>query len=233
MSATAAIIDFASANHVLSAETKATTIRLLGDTLVGAAAGGNGGEAAHLEAVLRVIGDGKSRVFCDDSMRCSAERAAFHNGFAIHCLEWDAVHEPAVVHAMSVVTAALLAISDRQGGYDPDHFLTCLAVGVDIASGIGVARPISRGRRVCGALYKYVARRALRFAGQKVSELDEACMRDRYRGRDGGNIDRVYSYRRPVPASANGFDQKARLYNLFELQRSFAGGSQFHHLLTI
>ena len=68
-----------------------------------------------------------------------APSAAFFNGFAIHCLEWDAVHEPAVVHALSVVTAALLAASDRAGGSDPDEFLTALAVGVDIASGLGLS----------------------------------------------------------------------------------------------
>ncbi|WP_254305779.1 MmgE/PrpD family protein [Sphingopyxis sp. BSNA05] len=65
--------------------------------------------------------------------------AAWFNGFAIHCLEWDAVHEPAVVHALSVVTAALLASADRLQGCDPEDFLTALAVGVDIASGLGIA----------------------------------------------------------------------------------------------
>ncbi|QLC26079.1 MmgE/PrpD family protein [Parasphingopyxis algicola] len=71
--------------------------------------------------------------------RLPAPSAAWFNGFAIHCLEWDAVHEPAVVHALSVVTAALIAASDRKGGSDPDAFLAALAVGVDIASGMGVA----------------------------------------------------------------------------------------------
>jgi len=68
-----------------------------------------------------------------------APSAAFFSGFAIHCLEWDAVHEPAVVHAMSVVTAALLAAWDRAGGNDPEEFLAALAIGVDIASGLGLS----------------------------------------------------------------------------------------------
>jgi 2-methylcitrate dehydratase PrpD len=59
--------------------------------------------------------------------------------FRIHCLEWDAVHELAVVHALSVVTAALGAAIDRAGGCDPEAALTALAVGVDVASGLGVA----------------------------------------------------------------------------------------------
>jgi 2-methylcitrate dehydratase PrpD len=68
-----------------------------------------------------------------------AAGAAFVNAFQIHCLEWDAVHEPAVVHALSTVTAALLAAIDRRGGCDPEAALTALAVGVDIASGLGIA----------------------------------------------------------------------------------------------
>jgi 2-methylcitrate dehydratase PrpD len=44
-----------------------------------------------------------------------------------------------VVHALSVVTAALGAAIDRRGGCDPDDALSALAVGVDIAAGLGLA----------------------------------------------------------------------------------------------
>lgn len=74
----------------------------------------------------------------DERLRAASD-AAFFNGFAIHCLEWDAVHEPAVVHALSVVTAAVLAASDRMDGSDPEEILSALAVGVDIASGLGLS----------------------------------------------------------------------------------------------
>jgi 2-methylcitrate dehydratase PrpD len=50
------------------------------------------------------------------AQRLPAISAAFVNAFQIHCLEWDAVHEPAVVHALSVVTAALMASLDRRSG---------------------------------------------------------------------------------------------------------------------
>jgi 2-methylcitrate dehydratase PrpD len=116
---TAAILDFAAAPHVLPPQVRADALRLLADTLAVMAAGAASDEAA------------KVRAACADP--------AFGNGFAIHCLEWDAVHEGAVVHAMSVVTAALLASSHRGGGSDPEAFLTALAVGVDIASGLGIA----------------------------------------------------------------------------------------------
>lgn len=119
MSHTTAILDFAAAPHVLPANVRADAERLLADTLAVMAAGA----ASDVAAMVRAI----------------APDPAFFNGFAIHCLEWDAVHEPAVVHALSVVTAALLAASNRRGGSDPDDFLAALAVGVDIASGLGIA----------------------------------------------------------------------------------------------
>ncbi len=138
MSATAAILDFAAAAHTLPARARADAVRLLGDTLAGGAAGASSPEGQALLGTVAGWGEGRqSRLLC--GVIAPAASAAFFNGFAIHCLEWDAVHEGAVVHAMSVVTAALLASSDGRGGSDPDDFLTALAIGVDIASGLGIA----------------------------------------------------------------------------------------------
>jgi 2-methylcitrate dehydratase PrpD len=136
-----AILDFASAPHVLPPKVRADALRLLADTLaVGAAGWQEQGSAAVLNVVrsytegptddARVLGSG---------LWLAPISAAFLNGFQIHCLEWDAVHEPAVVHALSAVTAALLAASDRLGVSNPHQFLTSLAVGVDIASGLGLS----------------------------------------------------------------------------------------------
>ncbi len=137
--ATDAILDFAAAPHILPPVVRADALCLLADTLAVGAAG-----AASLEAklVLNSVqgwdGAGHSRLLLHGQYS-SAAHAAFFNGFSIHCLEWDAVHEPAVVHALSIVTASLLAASDRAGGRDADGFLTALAVGVDIASGLGLS----------------------------------------------------------------------------------------------
>ncbi len=138
MTHTSAILDFASARHSLPLQVRADAERLLADTLAGGAAGAASLEA--LELLPAVCGWGAS----NEARALSGEKlpapsVAFFNGFAIHCLEWDAVHEPAVVHALSVVTAALLAASDREGGSDGEVFLTALAVGVDIASGLGLS----------------------------------------------------------------------------------------------
>ena len=139
MSATADLLAFATADHRLPADVRADTVRLLGDTLaIAAAAVGAPGEPAILQ-VARGMGAGEEARLVGTSERLPAPGAAFVNGYRIHCLEWDAVHEPAVVHAMSVVTAAVLAAIDRRGGCAPDQALVALAVGVDIAAGLGLA----------------------------------------------------------------------------------------------
>ena len=138
MSATSDILAFASAQHQLPLSVRNDAARLLADTLAGGAAGAQSVEAAKLLNVFGGCGEEcEARLLSGGS--ATAGSAAFFNGFAIHCLEWDAVHEGAVVHALSVVTAALLAQSDKQGGSDAEEFLTALAVGVDIASGLGIA----------------------------------------------------------------------------------------------
>jgi 2-methylcitrate dehydratase PrpD len=132
MSHTSAILDFAAAPHVLPDAVRADTLRLLADTLAVGAAGHS------IWHIFDHSHDGRVRTL-DGCNTLPADSAAFNNGYAIHSLEWDAVHEPAVVHALSVVTASLLAMSDQRRGSDPDHFLTCLAIGVDVAAGLGIA----------------------------------------------------------------------------------------------
>lgn len=139
MTATGRLLDFAAAGHQLPAAIRADACRLLTDTVaVGAAGSAAPGAAGVLVAALG-WGTGDDARLLGSAGRLPAVGAAFVNAFRIHCLEWDAVHEPAVVHAMSVVTAALGASIDRMGGCDADAALTALAVGVDVASGLGIA----------------------------------------------------------------------------------------------
>lgn len=72
-----------------------------------------------------------------------AGQAAFVNAHQIHTLEWDPIHEPAVVHAMTVVTPVVLAWAMRESrrgrtvtGRD---LLDGIIAGVDVAGGLGVA----------------------------------------------------------------------------------------------
>lgn len=171
MSATQTLLDFAGADHTLSDATRNDAIRLLGDTLaIGAAAVDAPGEAQIL-ATVRGFGACDEARLLGTSERVPAPSAAFVNGYRIHCLEWDAVHEPAVVHAMSVVTAALGAAIDRKGGCERDEALVALCVGVDIASGLGLS--VDSAMRffrpaICGLMGAAVA----------VARLDGALIED-------------------------------------------------------
>ena len=139
MSATADLLAFAGATHRLPDGVRADEVRLLGDTLAVGAAGATAPGAEAILAAARAMGAGSDARLIGTTDRLPAPGAAFVNGYRIHCLEWDAVHEPAVVHVMSVVTAALGATIDRQGGCDPEAALVALAIGVDVASGLGIA----------------------------------------------------------------------------------------------
>jgi 2-methylcitrate dehydratase PrpD len=139
MRATDNLLAFVRAEHRLPAEIRVAALHLLGDTLAVGAAGATAPGADGVLAAARGWGTGEDARLIGSDERLPAASAAFVNGFRIHCLEWDAVHEPAVVHAMSVVSAALGASIDRMGGCDPDAALTALAIGVDIAAGLGLA----------------------------------------------------------------------------------------------
>ena len=139
MTATTDLLDFSWAAHALPPAARADAVRLLADTLAVGAAGSTAPGASAVLATARTFGTGSDARLLGREGRLPAPSAAYVNGFHIHCLEWDAVHEPAVVHAMSVVTAALHAAIDRRGGCDPDTALAALVVGVDIASGLGIA----------------------------------------------------------------------------------------------
>ncbi|WP_380875747.1 hypothetical protein ACFB49_05870 [Sphingomonas sp. DBB INV C78] len=139
MTATRRILDFARAEHRLPTEVRDAAIHLLGDTLATGAAGSTAPGADGVLAAASGWGQGSDARVIARGVRLPAVGAAFVNAFQIHCLEWDAVHEPAVVHALSTVTASVMAAIDRRGGCDPETALVGLAVGVDIASGLGIS----------------------------------------------------------------------------------------------
>lgn len=143
MTPTGQLLEFAAARQALPPAVREDTLRLVADTLAVGAAGSTGtgmagvlavarswGRPAEGELGARLIGRGE---------RLPAMGAAYANCFAIHCLEWDAVHEGAVVHAMSAVVPAVMAAVDRKGGHDAEQVLEAISVGVDIAAGLGVA----------------------------------------------------------------------------------------------
>ncbi|GAB5455201.1 MAG: hypothetical protein Hens2KO_14300 [Henriciella sp.] len=83
--------------------------------------------------------DGAAHVWGAGGFTTTPANAAFINGFQIHGQEYDCVHEPAVVHPLATILAALMAEADSQGGVTGQEFAVALAVAVDLAAGIGVS----------------------------------------------------------------------------------------------
>lgn len=71
--------------------------------------------------------------------RVPAPTAALINAYQVHNSEYDCVHEGAVVHPLAVLLSATLAVAEREGGVGGADLMLALAVGVDVAAGMGVA----------------------------------------------------------------------------------------------
>ena len=100
------------------------------------------------EAVARAVaawGAGEAARVLGDGQRLPAPSAAFLNAYQMHCLEFDCVHEAAVVHAMTAVAGAALAECEQAAPVDGKRLLAALTLGVEVASvlGLAAAAPLS------------------------------------------------------------------------------------------
>lgn len=113
------------------------------DTLGVGIAGSSGAAVAELTRTVRGWGQGDEATVWVTGERVPAQSAAIVNAYQIHCLEYDCVHEGAVVHPMATVLSALLAwaerASARRAPVSGRDFLVAMAVGVDVATLLGVA----------------------------------------------------------------------------------------------
>lgn len=160
----------------IPAPVRAAAITFLHDTLcVGAA----GRHAAHADAVLAMVrgwgtGDAAS-VLGRPGVRLPAASAAFVNAFQIHGQEYDCVHEPAVLHPMATILAALLAEVERGAPVDGATLLTAIVAGVDVAVTLGVAAgPLGFFRPATAGIFGSVA------AIANLRGLDRTIARDAF-----------------------------------------------------
>ncbi|MEM7327632.1 MAG: MmgE/PrpD family protein [Pseudomonadota bacterium] len=105
---------------------------------------GIAGAAVPLTANVRAsanawAGAGVASIWGAGGGKTTPANAAFVNGFQIHCQEYDCVHEPAVVHPLATILAALMAECDARANVDGKALAIALAVAVDLAAGIGVS----------------------------------------------------------------------------------------------
>lgn len=109
------------------------------DTLGVAIAGSGDTWAPRLATTAAGWGAGAEATVIGTPVRLPALSAAVVNGYQIHGIEFDCVHEGAVVHPMATVMSALLAEVERRGGVDGKRFITALVAGVDVACSLGLA----------------------------------------------------------------------------------------------
>lgn len=111
------------------------------DTIGVGVAGAKAPLAANILSAARGWGgpsvSGAAHVF-GTGARLPAPSAAFVNGFQIHCQEFDCVHEPAVVHPMATIFAALAAEAEAKD-VTGEALLAAVILAVDVAAGLGVA----------------------------------------------------------------------------------------------
>ncbi len=126
----------------LPAEAVAAVKTFLLDTFGVGIAGSSGTGVTELIEVARGWGsDPEASVLGSDERMC-AQSAAIMNAYQIHCLEFDCVHEGAVLHPMATVLGAVMAWSERQAtrGHkvNGSDLITALALGVDVSTMLGV-----------------------------------------------------------------------------------------------
>jgi 2-methylcitrate dehydratase PrpD len=139
MNPTARLLAFAAAPPTPPPAVTDALDTLLADTLAVGRAGRSAPGADAVLAAARSWGPSGPVPILGRPETLPAAGAAFANAFQIHALEWDAVHEGAVVHAMSVVTAAVHALARARRGVSHEDARTALLVGVEIACALGVA----------------------------------------------------------------------------------------------
>lgn len=98
---------------------------------------------AGLLAAARGWGVGEEARLWGDGAALPASQAAFMNAFQAHALEFDAIHEAAVVHAMTPTVSAAMAEAERlsrQGRLvSGARFMAAVILGLDLACTIGAA----------------------------------------------------------------------------------------------
>jgi len=101
-----------------------------------------GSKAPFNEAVFKTAmawGQGDAAHIWGRGLKAPAATAAYMNGFQIHAMEFDCVHEPAVVHPMATILAALSAEAETHERLSGRAFIEAIIIAVDIAAELGVA----------------------------------------------------------------------------------------------
>lgn len=109
------------------------------DTLGVCVAGSTAPGVQELVQVLQGWGGKPESTLCVYGGKLPAPWAAMANSVMMHNLEFDCVHDPAVIHPFTTALPAALAVAEAQGGVSGKILLTAVTVGVDTSTRIGMS----------------------------------------------------------------------------------------------
>ncbi|WP_319496024.1 MmgE/PrpD family protein [uncultured Cohaesibacter sp.] len=112
------------------------------DTIGVGIAGSRGAGVPELIDVARGWGDKPEATVWLTGEKMSAQSAAIVNAYQVHCLEFDCVHEGAVLHPMATILSAVMAWAEREAARGSTvsgaQLIPALAVGVDVSTMLGI-----------------------------------------------------------------------------------------------
>jgi len=123
----------------LPPETIAATRTFIQDSFGVGIVGSAAPQVDALRRAAKLWGQGDDARVWVSGERLPAQAAAFINAFQTHNSEFDCIHEGAVVHCVTVVLAASMAIAERQQNVSGKDLMLAVALGVDVACVLGVA----------------------------------------------------------------------------------------------
>ena len=109
------------------------------DTIGVSVAGTTARYAAEMRLAMGKWGNGAEATVLGLGDTLPASSAAMVNAFHAHNQEFDCVHEAAVVHPLTTIQSVSLAYAERAGGVTGRGLILALALGVDVATSIGMA----------------------------------------------------------------------------------------------
>lgn len=112
------------------------------DTIGVGIAGSSGAKVGDLATLAATWGNAPEATVWPSGQRMSAGSAAMVNAYQIHCLEYDCVHEGAVLHPMATILGAVLAWAEREATkglqISGRELITAIALGVDVSTMLGI-----------------------------------------------------------------------------------------------
>ena len=116
-------------------ETKKQILDILGVAIGGYSQRG----AKELRELILDWGGKEESSVIGTSVKVPVPNAAHANATMAHCLDYDDVHEKAVMHSGVVIIPTCLAMAQYQGGFSGKDLITAVALGVDMMCRLALA----------------------------------------------------------------------------------------------